>query len=94
MSNAFHRILLLVLSAVLLDVPLRAADVPDFLAFAASLGFEGASVTIPFKLDALRLASRAPERTEMVGAANTLRFHDGAWEATNTDIESGPFAAS
>jgi 3-dehydroquinate dehydratase/shikimate dehydrogenase len=54
-------------------VPLRAADIADFAAYADALGFEGASVTIPFKLDALRMASRATERTEMVGAANTLR---------------------
>lgn len=70
-------------------VPLRAADMDDFQAFAAAFGVEGASVTIPFKLDALRMASLVTERTEMVGAANTLRRIGPRpdWEATNTDIE-------
>ena len=34
-------------------VPLRAADFADFLSFADRLGVAGASVTIPFKQDAL-----------------------------------------
>jgi 3-dehydroquinate dehydratase/shikimate dehydrogenase len=68
-------------------VPLPASDMRDFFAFAAALGVEGASVTIPFKLDALRLAHTATERTQVVGAANTLRLHEGVWEAANTDIE-------
>jgi 3-dehydroquinate dehydratase/shikimate dehydrogenase len=54
-------------------VPLRAADFADFLEFADGLGIEGASVTIPFKLDALRAAERADDQTRHVGAANTLR---------------------
>jgi 3-dehydroquinate dehydratase/shikimate dehydrogenase len=54
-------------------VPLRAVDVADFLTFAAAFDVEGASVTIPFKGDALRAASQADERTRVVGAANTLR---------------------
>jgi shikimate dehydrogenase len=54
-------------------VPLRAADFDDFLAYADAMGIEGASVTIPFKIDALRAASALDERTRAVGAANTLR---------------------
>jgi 3-dehydroquinate dehydratase/shikimate dehydrogenase len=54
-------------------VPLRAADFTDFLEFADGLGIEGASVTIPFKLDALRAAKQADDLTRHVGAANTLR---------------------
>jgi shikimate dehydrogenase len=81
-------------------VPLRAADFDDFLTYADAIGVEGASVTIPFKLDALRAASEADDRTRRVGAANTLRRADAsaqdrdargrghaAWEATNTDID-------
>jgi 3-dehydroquinate dehydratase/shikimate dehydrogenase len=54
-------------------VPLRAADVADFLTFADAFDVEGASVTIPFKVDALHAADRADNRTIRVGAANTLR---------------------
>ena len=58
-------------------VPLRAADFDDFLTFADRLGVAGASVTIPFKQDALRAAHSADALTRQVGAANTLRRHAG-----------------
>jgi 3-dehydroquinate dehydratase/shikimate dehydrogenase len=67
-------------------LPLRATDFDDFLTFAASLGIEGASVTIPFKLDALSAASSVDELTRRVGAANTMRRRGPDWEATNTDV--------
>jgi 3-dehydroquinate dehydratase/shikimate dehydrogenase len=76
-------------------IPLRAADIDDFMAFADGVGIDGASVTIPFKLDALRKASLATERAEVVGAANTLKRSGGGWEAANTDVEGflAPLAA-
>ena len=57
-------------------VPLCAADFDDFLGFAGALGVSGASVTIPFKLDALEAAQHADSVTRGVGAANTLRRSD------------------
>ena len=68
-------------------VPLGAADFDDFLSYASAMGIEGASITIPFKLDALRAASRSDSLTQSVGAANTLRRDGPGWEATNTDVE-------
>jgi 3-dehydroquinate dehydratase/shikimate dehydrogenase len=82
-------------------VPLPTASFDDFLTYADAIGIEGASVTIPFKRDALRAADDADARTRRVGAANTLRRvqrgeqgavrqeHGAsqAWEATNTDID-------
>ena len=67
-------------------VPLRAADFEDFVSFASAMGIQGASITIPFKLDALRAAARADALTQSVGAANTLRRTNDGWEATNTDV--------
>jgi 3-dehydroquinate dehydratase/shikimate dehydrogenase len=67
-------------------VPLPAADFDDFLGFASAVGLVGASVTIPFKLDALRAASVADDLASAVGAANTLRHVRDGWEATNTDV--------
>ena len=67
-------------------LPLQAADFDDFLRFADALGVEGASVTIPFKRDALQAAGHADALTRAVGAANTLRRRGGDWEATNTDV--------
>lgn len=66
-------------------VPMLAADFDDFLAFAAALDVIGASVTIPFKRDALRSARAADEASQLAGAANTLRRLDGGWDAINTD---------
>jgi len=68
-------------------VPLGAADFDDFLSYASAMDIEGASVTIPFKLDALRAAVRSDELTRRVGAANTLRRAGREWEAANTDVE-------
>ena len=68
-------------------VPLPVHDFSDFLSFADGMGVEGASVTIPFKLDALRVAASSDALTQQVGAANTLRKTGAGWEATNTDVE-------
>jgi 3-dehydroquinate dehydratase/shikimate dehydrogenase len=68
-------------------VPLRAADFDDFLTYASAMGIEGASITIPFKLDALRAAVETDALTRSVGAANTLRRCPKGWEATNTDVD-------
>ena len=67
-------------------VPLRAADFDDFLTYAEAMGIEGASVTIPFKVDALRAATSADDLTRRVGAANTVRRVGDVWDATNTDV--------
>jgi len=67
-------------------VPLRAADFDDFLTFADAMHVTGASVTIPFKLDALRAADGVDVLTEKVGAANTLYRIGDRWEARNTDV--------
>lgn len=69
-------------------VPLQTPAFDDFCTFASAIGVEGASVTIPFKQDALRAAARADDLARAVGAANTLRRLEatGAWEAANTDV--------
>ncbi len=68
-------------------VPFQVHDFDDFLTFAEDMGVEGVSVTIPFKLDALRAAESSDGLTQQVGAANTLRRNGRGWEATNTDVE-------
>ena len=68
-------------------VPLTAADFDDFQRFAGVMGIEGVSVTIPFKLDALRAAAEADAGAREVGAANTLKRGSRGWMATNTDVE-------
>jgi shikimate dehydrogenase len=68
-------------------VPFPVHEFSDFLSFAAEMGVEGVSVTIPFKLEALRTAASSDAMTQQVGAANTLRRRGAGWEATNTDVE-------
>ncbi len=46
---------------------------------------KGANVTLPFKLEACRLATRLSDRAEQAKAANTLSFADDAICADNTD---------
>lgn len=66
-------------------LPLAAADVDDFFAFADAMGLAGASVTAPFKTDvAARVAGDA--LTERLGAANTLKRAPQGWRARNTDV--------
>jgi shikimate dehydrogenase len=49
-------------------------------------GGKGINVTVPFKLDAFRLANNLSERARLAGAVNTLRFEpDGAIFGDNTD---------
>jgi shikimate dehydrogenase len=45
----------------------------------------GANVTVPFKEEAFRLATRRTPRAEAAGAVNTLSFEHGAWIGDNTD---------
>jgi 3-dehydroquinate dehydratase/shikimate dehydrogenase len=68
-------------------VPLSATSFDDFERFAAAVQLEGASVTIPYKLDALRAAADVEPVAREVGAANTLRRSSRGWDATNTDVE-------
>jgi 3-dehydroquinate dehydratase / shikimate dehydrogenase len=87
LSPAMHNAAFEVAGIDAVYVPLRAADFEDFLSYASAMNVEGASVTIPFKLDALRASERSDSLTQSVGAANTLRREGQGWEATNTDVD-------
>jgi len=58
-----------------------AATVAEFVA----AGGRGANVTVPFKEEAFRLASRRSPRAEAAGAVNTLSFGNGEIVGDNTD---------
>jgi len=68
-------------------VPLTVHEFDDFITFADEMGIDGVSVTIPFKLDALRVAASRDDVSQRVGAANTLRRRGHGWDASNTDVE-------
>ena len=48
-------------------------------------GYRGLNVTIPFKLDAAKLADRLTPRARLAGAVNTLKFDGDAITGDNTD---------
>ncbi len=45
----------------------------------------GCNVTVPFKFEALAMASQCSDRARLAGAANVLRFDAAGWFADNTD---------
>jgi len=68
-------------------VPLQAADVDDFVAFARAMDLRGASITSPFKVDMLAKVEEVDPIGRRVGAINTLVVRDGRWIGANTDVE-------
>ena len=48
-------------------------------------GAKGCNITVPFKFEAARLASRLTERATLAQAANVLCFDAEGWLADNTD---------
>lgn len=48
-------------------------------------GGGGLNVTVPFKVEAFKLASRLSDRAEQAGAVNTLKFGDQELYGDNTD---------
>jgi len=87
LSPAMHNAAFAAAGVDAVYVPLLPSDFDDFLAFADAFEVQGASVTIPYKLDALRAASVADRRATATGAANTLKRVDGRFEASNTDVD-------
>lgn len=61
-----------------------AAAISAFIA-AAEGPARGANVTVPFKEESFRLATRRTSRAEAAGAVNTLTFDAGAISGDNTD---------
>jgi len=55
-------------------LPLAAADVDDFFAFAGAIGLVGASVTIPFKIAMFDRVDDVDPLARRVGAINTIRM--------------------
>ena len=62
-----------------------AGDLSDFMAKQGS-GFQGFSLTMPLKEEALNFAERADSLAIGTGAANTLVKTESGWDAYNTDV--------
>ena len=66
------------------DTPL--ADLPSAIERLRSGSVLGANVTVPHKVEAMRLVDQPDGLCELVGAANTIINRDGRLHATNTDV--------
>ncbi|SHE46500.1 shikimate dehydrogenase [Desulfacinum infernum DSM 9756] len=64
---------------------LESDDFRSDLEILKRMGVRGLSVTIPYKEDAFRWCASVDEAAYAIGAVNTLRCTDGAWEGINTD---------
>jgi shikimate dehydrogenase len=71
----------LVYEAILAPLDGFAASVRAFV----EAGGRGANVTLPFKQEACRLATRLTARARLAGAVNTLSFDGPEWLGDNTD---------
>ncbi|MFY1712575.1 shikimate dehydrogenase [Tritonibacter mobilis] len=61
-------------------------DLESVVRMMPKMGFVGANVTIPHKQAIMEIADKVTDRAKLMGAANTLIFHeDGVIVADNTD---------
>lgn len=74
------------LDAVFVALPLRSDDPVSSLRALGKFGLKGANVTVPHKEAAARAADAPDAVVQVLGAANTLHWREGALEAHNTDF--------
>ena len=67
-------------------LPLAAADFQDFTRFAIAADLAGASVTAPFKVNALDSADECDPVSRRIQSVNTLRRDGARWLGFNTDV--------
>lgn len=74
------------LSGEYIAIPVRPENLAEVLHTLPKMGFVGANLTIPHKEAVLQFADIVTDRAALIGAANTLIFHDdGKIHADNTD---------
>jgi 3-dehydroquinate dehydratase / shikimate dehydrogenase len=66
-------------------LPCETAKLRDFLSFADTLGFQGFSVTMPFKRAVIRDLDWLDPLARQIGACNTVALQHGKWLGWNTD---------
>jgi 3-dehydroquinate dehydratase/shikimate dehydrogenase len=69
-------------------LPMEADSVEEGVEFATRAGFEGLSITMPFKREILPCAHFIDPLAQEVGAANTLHAGPEGWYASNTDASA------
>jgi len=66
-----------------IEIPLNGFE--DQALALREIGFRGLNVTVPFKLDAAKLADDLTPRARLAGAVNTLKFDEDTILGDNTD---------
>lgn len=85
MSPLMHNTAFKLLGIDAIYLPFEVEDLTGALAAIKALGIKGASVTHPFKTQALALIDKVDETAEKIGAVNTLVFEGQGIRGTNTD---------
>jgi shikimate dehydrogenase len=85
MSPAMHNTAFRFLGIDAFYLPFEVEDLPEALAGMKALGIRGASVTHPFKTQALALIDEVDDTAKQIGAVNTLVFKKHSVRGTNTD---------
>jgi 3-dehydroquinate dehydratase/shikimate dehydrogenase len=67
-------------------LPLPAADVDDFVAFARAFDVKGVSVTTPYKVALFNRVDAVSDLATRIGAINTVRMEGGRWVGDNSDV--------
>jgi 3-dehydroquinate dehydratase / shikimate dehydrogenase len=86
LSPAMHNAGFAALNVNAAYLPLEAADLEDFVAFARGISLRGTSITAPFKVGILQHVTDLDPVARQVGAVNTLIMRDGQWRGANTDV--------
>ncbi len=74
------------ISGYYVPIGVESKDFKETLRSLPKLGFVGVNITIPYKEQALNMASSVTDRARSIGAANTITFlPDGTIHADNTD---------
>ena len=66
-------------------LPCETAKLRDFVTFAETLGFQGFSVTMPYKRAIIRSLDWLDPLATKIGACNTVALQNGKWMGWNTD---------
>jgi 3-dehydroquinate dehydratase / shikimate dehydrogenase len=66
-------------------LPCETNRLSDFISLARQMGFQGFSVTMPFKGAVIRHLDWLDPLAKQIGACNTVAVQDGKWMGWNTD---------
>lgn len=66
-------------------LPCETPRLADFTAFVREMGFQGFSVTMPFKRAIIRYLDWLDPLAKQIGACNTVALRQGEWMGWNTD---------